>query len=194
MDFGVHSPGSSTVFVEFSPNGRFLAVGDWDSSSLYILDRLTRFHPSISANMPAKPTALVWETSKTLYIGLNDGRFIHYRINLGNTELVKGTTNSFFHGGFPITAVALDMESRTLVLSVGPDVFAFRRVHATSKFCSLTSHGDKLTWVEVNSTSPGIFQAVSILNETRAIRLPRSQDPFVSPPTTCSLSRFVGKT
>ena len=194
LNFAVHSPGSSTIFVEFSPNGRFLAVGDWDSSSLYILDRLAGFHPSISATMPAKPTALVWETSKTLYVGLNDGRFIHYRIDLGSTKLVKGATNSFFHGGFPVTAVALDMESRTLVLSVGPDVFAFRRVRATSKFRSLMSRGGKLTRVEVNSTSPAISQAVSILKETPAIRLPRSQDLFVSPPTMCSLSRFVGKT
>ena len=194
LNFAVPSPGNSTVFVEFSPNGRFLAVGDWDSSSLYILNRLAGFHPTISAATPAKPTALVWETSKTLYVGLNDGRFIHYRIDLGNTKLVKGTTNSFFYGGFPTTAIALDMESRTLVMSVGPDVFAFRRVRATSEFHSLTNHGGKLTWVEVNSASSEISRAASISKETLAIRLPHFQDPSVLPPTTHSSSRFAGKT
>ena len=144
LSFAVPSPGSSTIFVEFSPNGRFLAVGDWDSSSLHILDRLAGFHPTISATTPAKPKALVWETSKALYIGLNDGRFIHYRLDLGGAKLVKGATNNFFHGGFPITAIALDMESRTLVLSVGPDVFAFRRIRATSEFRSLVSRGGNL--------------------------------------------------
>lgn len=123
LNFTVPSPRNSTTFVEFSPNGRFLAVGDRDSSSLYILDRLTGFHPTISTATSAKPTALVWETSKALYVGLSDGRFVHYQI--GGDKLVKGVTNSLFHGGFPITAISLDMESRTLVLSVGPDVFAF---------------------------------------------------------------------
>lgn len=133
LNFTIPSPGGSIAFMEFSPNSRFLAVGDRDSSSLYILDRLAGFHPTISAATPAEPTALVWETSKALYVGLNDGRFVHYRIDPGSNKLVKGATNGFFHCGFPATAVALDAESKTLVLSVGPDVFAFRRVRTTSE-------------------------------------------------------------
>ena len=136
LNFTVPSPGnSSPTLVEFSPNGRFLVVGNLDSSSLHILDRLAGFHPTTSATMPAKPTALVWEDSKAFYVGLSDGRFIHYRIDLLGRKLVKGATNSLFHGVFPATAIALDAESKTLVLSVGPDVFAFRRIRATS-----TSH------------------------------------------------------
>jgi hypothetical protein len=135
----VPSPGNSTTFVEFSPNGRFLAVGDRDSSSLYILDKLAGFHPTISTATPAKPTALVWETSKAFYVGLSDGRFVHYQIDLGGRKLVKGATNSVFCGGFPATAIALDVEARTLVMSVGPDVFAFRRIRAMSMFCSLAT-------------------------------------------------------
>ncbi|KAF9642840.1 hypothetical protein BDM02DRAFT_3132825 [Thelephora ganbajun] len=134
LNFTVSSPGNSTVFVEFSPNGRFLAVGDRDLSSLYILDRLTGFHPTISATTPAEPTALVWETSKAFYVGLSDGCFTYYQIDLGGSRLVKGVTNSVFHGVFPVTAMALDTESKTLVLSVGPEVFAFQRIRMTSEF------------------------------------------------------------
>ena len=138
LSFTVSSPGKSIVFMEFSPNGRFLAVGDQVSSSLYILDRLAGFHQKISATTSAKPTALVWETSTTFYVGLGDGRFIHYKIDIGGNRLVKGAANGLFYGGFPVTAIALDVESKTLVLSVGPDVFAFRRVCATSEFYLLT--------------------------------------------------------
>lgn len=134
LNFTVSSPGNSIMFVEFSPNGRFLAVGDWGFSSLHILDKLAGFHSTISVATPAKPTALVWETSKAFYVGLSDGRFIQYRIDTGGGRLVKGAVNNLFHGVFPATAIALDAESRTLVLSVGPDVFAFRRVRATSMF------------------------------------------------------------
>jgi len=137
LNFTVTSPGRSTTFVEFSPNGRFLAVGDRDSSSLFILDRLAGFHPTISAVMPSNPTALVWETTKAFYIGLGNGHFIYYQIDLRNRKLVKGAVNGIFHGVFPVTAIALDVESKTLVLSIGPEVFALRRIRTTSTFYSL---------------------------------------------------------
>jgi hypothetical protein len=76
----VYSPGKSTTFVKFSLNGRFLAVGDQGGPSLFILDKITGFHPTISATTPAEPTALVWETSKAFYVGLSDRCFIHYQI------------------------------------------------------------------------------------------------------------------
>lgn len=136
LNFTISSPGGSATFVEFSPNGRFLVVGDQLFSSLYIFDRLAGFHPTISDAIPAEPTALVWENSKEFYVGLSDGRFIHYRVDLGGNSLVQGVANNTFYGGFPVTAIALDAESRTLVLSVGPDVFAFRRIHGTSVFLS----------------------------------------------------------
>jgi WD40 repeat protein len=134
LNFTVSSPGKSTTFIEFSPNGRFLVVGDRDLSSLYILDRLTGFHPTISAATPAVPTALVWETPKTFYVGLGDGCIIHYRIDLAGKKLVKGAVNGLFRGTSPTTAIALDAESKTLVLSVGPDVFVLRRIRATGRF------------------------------------------------------------
>lgn len=141
LSFTIPSPGNSTAFIEFSLNGRFLAVGDRELSSLYILDRLAGYHPTISTATPAKPTALVWEASTTFYVGLSNGRFIHYRIDLGGNILVKGAVNSFFHGGFPATVMALDVESRTLAISVGPDVFALRRINETSEFDSSTNQG-----------------------------------------------------
>ena len=74
----VSSPGKSITFIEFSPNGRFIAVGDRGLPSLFILDKLTGFHPKISATTPAEPTALVWESSKAFYVGLSNGRFVYY--------------------------------------------------------------------------------------------------------------------
>ena len=133
LNYTVPSPRNSTAFMEFSPNGRFLAVGVRDHCSLYILDRLAGFHPTVSATTPATPTALVWETATAFYVGLGNGRFIRCQIDLGGNKLVKGTVNNFY-GVFPVTAIALDVESKTLVLSVGPDVFAFRRIRATSEF------------------------------------------------------------
>ena len=190
----VPSPGSSAAFIEFSPTGRFLAVGDQDHCSLYILDKLAGFHPIISATTPAKPTALVWETAVAFYVGLSDGRFIHYRIDLKGNKLVKGTANNFFHGAFPVTAIALSNESKTLVLSVGPDVFAFRRIRATGKLYLLTNQGGNPTWFEMNSASPQTFRAVSVSKRILEAQLPHFQGPSVLPLTTRSSSLFAGKT
>jgi len=148
LDFTIPSPESDTKFVEFSPNGRFLAVGDEGFPSFCILDRLAGFYPTISVATLAEPTALVWETSNTLYVGLGDGCFIYYAVDPVGKRLVKGPTNRLFRGGFPVTAISLDAESRTLVLSVGPDVFAFRRVRVTGKCCFPTKQGSKLTGVD----------------------------------------------
>jgi WD40 repeat protein len=136
LTFTVPSPGGYTAFIEFSPDGQFLAVGDQDSS-LYILDRCAGFHPTFSAITPSKPTALVWETSQAFYVGLDDGRFILYRIDPRGKKLVEGMTNYTFRGAFPITAMAVDRESKTLVLSVGPGVFAFQRIRTSGVFLLL---------------------------------------------------------
>jgi len=192
LNFTVSAPGRSTTFVEFSPNGRFLAVGDRDSSTLYILDRLTGFHPTISTITSAKPTALVWETSKAFYVGLSDGHFISYQIDLRGKKLVKGVVNGVFHKASPITAIALDVESKTLVLSVGQEVLAFRRIRATSTFyLPINRNGSKLMWLEVNSALSPISQAASIFKATAESQLPHSQDPSVLLPTTHSSSHFV---
>ena len=132
LNFTVPSPGNSTTFMDFSTNGRFLAVGDRDFSSLYILDRFAGFHPKISAVTLAPPTSLVWETAETLYVGMNDGHFVHYRVDLKENKLAEIARNCYLReGGFPINAMALDAGSRTLVTSAGPGVFVFRRTRAT---------------------------------------------------------------
>ena len=179
--------------MEFSPNGRFLAVGDGGFPSLYILDRLAGYHPTIAADAPAKPTALVWETSKTFYVGLNDGRFIYYQIDLAGGKLVKGAVNNLFHGRFPTTAIALDADSKTLVLSVGPDVFAFRRIRATSTFHLVINRSGRLIILEANSVSLPTSQAVSISKETLEAQPLRSQGLFVLPQITHSSSHFVAR-
>lgn len=190
----IPSPGQSTTLIEFSPSGRFLAIGDQSFSSLFILDKFAGYHPTISAAMLAEPTALVWETSKTFYVGLSDGCFVHYRLDLGNRKLVKGPVNRFFHGVFPVTAIALDSECRTLVLSVGPEVFAFRRTHATGGFCLSMKLDGELTSLKANFTSPPIFRADSTSNVTPGSQVPHSRGPFVSPPIIHLSSHFLGRT
>lgn len=138
VDYVIPCPCSYITFIEFSPDGRFLAVGDRNFSSLYLLDRHAGFHPMFFVTTPEKPTALVWESSGAFYVGLADGSFTHYRVDLGG-KLVEGATTHSFRGVFPmlpITAMALDMDSDTLVASVGPEVFAFRRIDSTSMFTS----------------------------------------------------------
>lgn len=191
LNFTISSPSKTTTFVEFSPDGRFLAIGDRCLSALFILDKIAGFHPTISATMPADPTALVWETSKTFYVGLSDGRFVYYQIDLGNRKLVKGPVNNFFYGVFPATAIALDAESRTLALSVGPEVFVFRRIRATSAFHLPVNWISELTLPKVHSTSSPIFQADSISNVTLGSRPPHSQGLSVLPPTIHSSSHFA---
>jgi len=133
LHFTVPSPGGHKTFVDFSPTGRFLVVGEQDSSSLHILDRRAGFHPTLSASTRAKPTAVVWETYATFYVGLSNGEFVHYRIDLGDKKLVEGISNHHFRGAFPITAMAIDVESKRMVLSVGPGIYALRRFRATSE-------------------------------------------------------------
>jgi hypothetical protein len=195
LDFTVSSPAGSATFLDFSLNGRFLVVGDCDPPSLHILDQLAGFHPTISFITPAEPTALVWETSKAFYVGFEDGRFTHYRINLSERRLVEGTTNNFFRGAFPMTAMALDSESKTLVLSVGPEVFAFRRVHNTSTFlcCLLTNRSSRLTILEASFVLLPTSQTVSTSKKPPEPQLPHSQRQSVSPPTTRLLLHFVAK-
>ena len=117
------------MFLEFSPNGRFLAVGH-GSPSLCLLDKTSGFYPKISDAMPTYPTSLVWETSKSFYVGLCDGRFVYYEIDLRGKQLVMGSIDSRFRGAFPVTAIALNKESNILAVSVGPEVYVFRRIHA----------------------------------------------------------------
>jgi hypothetical protein len=194
LTFTVPSPGSCTAFVEFSPSGRFLAVGDRDSSLLYILDRRAGFHPNLSVVAPTKPTALVWETPQTFYVGLGDGRFIHYRIDLKGMKVVVGVANHMFRGAFPITAMALDTKSKTLVLSVGPGVFAFRRVRTTSIFRLLMVWTSALTFLKVNFASSPPYQAVSTFQATLEVRGHPSRSLFVSLPTIHSSLHFPANT
>jgi len=179
----ISSPGKSITFIEFSPDGQFLAVGDRTLSSLFIIDKLAGFHPTVSVVTPAEPTALIWESTKSFYVGLGDGRFVHYRIDLTSRKLVEGAINTHFHGIFPITAIALDAGSKTLVLSVGLDVLAFRRIRATSLFCLRMNWFNRLTLLKVPSPSLPIFQIASISKATPGSRLPHSQDLSASPPT-----------
>jgi hypothetical protein len=194
LNFSIPSTGSHTTFIEFSPSGRFLAIGDHLYSSLHILDKCAGFHPILSKITPAKPTALVWETHETFYVGLNDGRFIHYQIDLGGEKLVEGVMNHLFRGAFPITAMALDAESKTLVLSVGPDVFVFRRICDTSAFYSSMYWSSELIFLKVVFASLQMYQAGSISQVTQGDQLPHFREPFVSPPTVLSSSRFAVKT
>lgn len=129
----IRSPGSSIGFLEFSPNGRFLAVGH-GYSSVSLLDKTNGFGLKISNATPTYPTALAWETSKSFYVGLDDGRFIYYTIDLRGNQLVKGPVDGRFCGAFPVTAIGLNKDRKILAVSVGPEVFIFQRALTTSEF------------------------------------------------------------
>lgn len=129
----IHSPGKATTFLEFSPDSQFLAVGDRDLSSLFILGGRTGYYPNLSATTLAEPTALVWDTTEAVYVGLSNGCFVHYQIDLENNKLAKGVLNNSLRGAFPVTAIALNEGSTVLAVSVGPEVFVFQRIRP-SKF------------------------------------------------------------
>lgn len=193
LNFNIPSPGDSLSFIEFSPDGRLLAVGDRDRSVLFILDKLAGFHPTISFITLAIPTALVWETTETFYVGLSDGNFVHYRINLKDNTLVEGVVDSsLYYEGFPITAMALDVGSKTLIMSVGPGVFAFRRICATSKSRSLVDRCGKLTRFEANSISLHVSRPAFISRVTQGPPHHHFQGPFVSHLTMSLSSHSVG--
>ena len=186
LNSSVPWPGGYIAFVEFCPSGRFLAVGDRDLSSLYILDRCAGFHPVLSSITPARPTALVWETSKTFYLGQSDGRFTYYQIDLRGRKLEEGATNRFFHIAIPITAMALDAGYKTLVVSVGPEVFAFRRSNAAGKFHPLAYRSGKLMLFKANFASSPIYRVGSISKANPGGKI-HSPEPCVSLQITRSL-------
>jgi hypothetical protein len=190
LNSSVPWPGGYISFVEFSPNGRLLAVGDGDLSSLHILDRCAGFHPLLSTITPAKPTALVWETSKTFYLGQGDGHFTYYQVDLRGKKLVEGVTNRFFQTAIPITAMALDAGCKTLVVSVGPEVFAFRRINAAGAFRLSAYRSGKLILFKADSASSPIYRAGSISKMNLGGRI-HSREPYVSLQTTFSLLLFA---
>ena len=127
----INVPVASILFMEFSTDGRFLAIAEEGHRDLYILDKSKGFYPPFSENLPANPISLVWGSSMEFYVGLSDGRFVDYTIDLSNKQPTRGIINSSLYGRFPVTAIAIDAESTTLALAVGPDVFAFRWVNDT---------------------------------------------------------------
>ena len=130
-------PGTSVGLMEFSPNGRFLIVGDRRRDRLYALDRVTGFRPTIEAGTISSPTSLTFESSSSFFVGLGDGRFVEYKVDLRSKHLIKGWTNDALHGSLPVTAMTLDATNRILVLAVGPGVFVFNRVSRTGA-CTLS--------------------------------------------------------
>ena len=194
----VPSPGDYISFIEFSPNGRFLGVGDCDHSSVCILDRRSGFHRTILAVTPAEPTALVWESSEAFYVGLRNGIFIRYRIKIGGgaETLERGLVNNLFHGTLPVTAMGLDEDSKTLVLSVGPGIFALRRVNATSTFLLRIpmDTNSALTQFKMIFAPSATYRAVSIFQMIPAAQPPHFPGQSASAPRIRSLSRFAVNT
>ena len=186
----VPSPGGYTSFIEFSPNGRFLGVGDCDHSSVCVLDRRSGFHQTLSAVVPAEPTALAWESSEAFYVGLSNGTFIRYKIKIcrGVEMLERCLVNNLFYGTLPVTAMGLDEDSKTLVLSVGPGIFALRRVNATSTFHLRIPMGtnSSLTQFKMIFAPSATYRAVSIFQTIPAVPTPHFPGQSASAPRTRS--------
>lgn len=132
----LQSLGGSVSVVEFSPNGRFLIVGEGQPARLQVLDRLAGFCPTIEADTISQPTSFVFESSATFLAGLDDGRFVVYSIDLRSKRLIKGWTNNVLRGPSSVAAIALNETSQILALAVGPSVFVFRRISETGETLS----------------------------------------------------------
>ena len=115
--------------------------------------------------MPAKPTALVWETDEKFYVGLGNGCFFHCQIDLKGNKLVEISANRSFGGcgGFPVMAMALDSECKTMGISVGPGVYVMRRESTAGMFHSLMDQGVQLMSPKRNFVLPQACRACSIL-------------------------------
>lgn len=128
LQYTIQSLRGSVDAMEFSPSGRFLVVGDGNPARLRVLDRLTRFCPTMEAEAISQPTSFAFENSSTFLVGLDDGRFSKYTIDLRSKRLVIGWTNSGPRGPSPVTAMALNKTGQTLALVAGPNVLVFIRV------------------------------------------------------------------
>ena len=131
LQYTILFPGTSVGFMEFSPSGRFLLVGDGRRDRLYVLDRVAGFRPMIETDTISSPTSLTFESSSSFFVGLDDGRFVEYKVDLRSKYLVKGWTNDALQGSLPVTAMSLNATARILALAVGPGVFVFNRVART---------------------------------------------------------------
>ena len=129
----LRSPRESVNFMAFSPSGRFLIVGDGEPPRLRVFDRQVGFQLTIEKDVASSPTSLTFETPTSFLAGLEDGRFVEYRIDLASNRLVKGWTNNMLRGISHITAIALDETSKILALAAGPSVFVFSRIPETGE-------------------------------------------------------------
>jgi len=195
LQYTIHFPGTSVGFMEFSPNGRFLIVGDGRRDRLYVLDRVTGFRPLVETGTISSPTSLAFENSTSFFVGLSDGRFVEYRVDLRSKYLVKGWTNDALHGSLPATAMTLDATARILALAVGPGVFVFNRVARTGAWMFFGwDIGWKLNPLQVNSSLQQMFPASSTSKGSPVTILPPSHSTCAFLRTLSSLSPFVGKT
>lgn len=126
--------------MEFSPTGRFLVVGDREPARLRVFDRQVGFRLTIGEDVTSSPTSLTFESPTSFLAGLDDGRFVEYRIDPSSQRLVKVWTNSALRGISYIAAIALDETSQILALAVGPSVFVFSRVSETGEVPSFFSY------------------------------------------------------
>ena len=123
-------PGDSISLIELSLDSRLLIIGDRRMARLKILDRLTGFRPVIKTLTPSQPTSLTFEGPTSFLVGLDDGRFARYLIDLRSKRLVHQWTNDSLRGMDSITAIALDTTARILALAVGSNVLLFSRLTA----------------------------------------------------------------
>ena len=133
LQYTLRPLGESVDLMTFSPNGRFLVVGDREPACLRILDRLVGFRPTIKTDTVSSPTSLVFENQTSFLAGFDDGRFVRYAIDLTSKRLVEGWTNNTLRGVSCVTAIALDETSQTLALATGPSVLVFSRIYGTGE-------------------------------------------------------------
>lgn len=164
-------PGDSVRFMEFSPNGRFLIMAGWGQGRLHVLDRLAGFSSAVETSTISPSTSLTFESSSSFLVGLEDGRFVEYKIDLRSRHLVKGWTNDSLHGNLSVAAIALDATARILALAVGHDVFVFHRAARTG------AYNFGVLWTEADSNLGQFEFTANLSNRFNFKREPGNATP-----------------
>jgi hypothetical protein len=141
----------------------------------------------------SQPASLAFESSTSFLVGLDDGRFARYRIDLGSGRATHQWTNDTPRGTSPVTAIALDTTTRVLALAVGSDILVFNRFTTTGGFFGQAST-QWLTRSQANSSSQPTSLAVWTSRGTSETLLLRPPSPSALRQVANSSSLSVDKT
>jgi len=136
-DHSIQSPTSTTSDTfGFSPDGKYLALGDTIARQIHILDVERQEVTCIPTVAP--PTSFVWDTvePRKFIIGFSDGTLAFH--SFGGTEVFKTRFDSLKDRG-TVQSLALSRNGLTLAIAVSHgDVYLFYRKACAGVFFPLS--------------------------------------------------------